>query len=173
MYGGKCLQQAWYEWSFTCWISSHVASSAATLYYLLWEIFSGVTLYSRPHAAKHMEWTFSHSLAPMTYEIEWYFSLFLPCTMWRADLLDTSLLLHAKPHRGFLSLGDMALPHGWFLLYACYKWRLGNQLIYEEANHVCERPLYYQIFLGCDTYSLETLSTLRFVCLSHRLSMFI
>ena len=45
------------------------------------------------------------------------------------DSHDTSLPPHAKPHKGCMSLGDMELPQGWFLLYACYKCHLEDQLI--------------------------------------------
>ena len=48
-----------------------------------------------------------------------------------------------------------------------------NQLIYREANRAWERLFYCQIYAGCDTYSLEAFSALRFGGLPHPSSTFL
>ena len=94
-----------------------------------------------------------------------------PCEEWIRWLFSSPP--QARLHRGILSLGDTALPQGWFYLYTCYKWNLGDQLTCREADHAWERLFYCHICAGCDTYSLEAFSTLRFRGLSHSSSMFL
>ena len=49
---------------------------------------------------------------------------------------------------------------------------VGNQLIHREADCVWEHLFYCQLCVGCDTYSLEAFSTLRFGVLPHPSSTF-